>query len=388
MCRQQSFTILQKMITYVKRNKNVLLKEKMVPGIVKERVLIFIKGRECDMEKTEKEICALMEKVNDYWIAQNPETGDCAWERAAYFLGNMAAYEILKKPAYLEYAVRWAEKNGWNFSRNPQDQTTNADDLSCGETYMDLMEKYGVKGSMDHIRKTMEWTVQDPKNDYWWWIDAIYMALHFYNRMGICLKEKKLFDKAYRLFLNTKMERGLYDREEKLWYRDAGYLPDKVRTADGKKVFWSRGNGWVFAGLARTLEVLSPEHASYGEYEQTFREMAQSLRGCQCEEGFWHTSLLSPEEYDMPETSGTVLNVLGMLMGIRLGILPEDYRESAGKGFDALLREAVEKDGRIGWVQTVAAAPGAVKKECTNDYAVGTFLLVCRELIYEMRAER
>ena len=89
----------------------------------------------------------------------------------------------------------------------------------------------------------------------------------------------------------------------------------------------------------------------------------------------------------MPETSGTVLNVLGMLMGIRLGILPEDYRDCAIRGFDALVREAVQEDGRITWVQTVAAAPGPVRKECTNDYAVGTFLLVCRELIYEMRAE-
>lgn len=40
------------------------------------------------MAKTEKELCALMERVNDYWIGQNLETGDCAWERAAYFWGT------------------------------------------------------------------------------------------------------------------------------------------------------------------------------------------------------------------------------------------------------------------------------------------------------------
>ena len=69
--------------------------------------------------------------------------------------------------------------------------------------------------------------------------------------------------------------------------------------------------------------------------------MAQALRSCQQEDGFWHTSLLSPQEFDMPETSGTVPNVLGMLMGIRLWILPEDYRDSAIRGFDALVRDAV-----------------------------------------------
>ena len=44
-------------------------------------------------------------------------------------------------------------------------------------------------------------------------------------------------------------------------------------------------------------------------------------------------------------------------------------------------REAVEASGRIGWVQVVALKPGPVKKEDSNDYAVGTYLLVCRELI-------
>ena len=39
-----------------------------------------------------QEITALAEKVNDYWIAQNPAAGKCDWERGAYFLGDMAAY--------------------------------------------------------------------------------------------------------------------------------------------------------------------------------------------------------------------------------------------------------------------------------------------------------
>lgn len=327
------------------------------------------------------EIKALMEKVNDYWIAQNPEPGNCDWERAAYFLGNMAAYEILKKPDYLEYAVRWADANGWNFYHNQEHCTINADTLSCGETYMDLMEKYGVQGRMDHIQKTMEWTAQDPANDYWWWVDAIYMALHFYNRMGLYLNDERLTDKAYRLFINSKEERRCYDEEEKLWFRDESYLPEVARTAGGKKVFWARGNGWVFAGLARTLELLYQNNRYYGEYKRVYEEMAGALRRCQCADGFWHTSLLEPTEFDMPESSGTALNVLGFLIGIRLEILSEDYLECALKGFEALTRTAVDENGRIGWVQVVAAQPGAVKKESTNDYAVGTYLLICRELI-------
>lgn len=322
-----------------------------------------------------------MERVNDYWIAQNPGTGDCAWERAAYFLGNTAAYEVLKKPRYLDCAVEWARANDWNFHDNAGHCTTNADNLSCGETYLDLMEEYGIQGKKEHIMATMDWTAQDPHQDYWWWVDAMYMALNFYNRVGLLLRDERLLDKAYGLYRNAKDERRLFDREEKLWFRDENFLPEIARTAGGKKVFWARGNGWVFAGLARTLRTLSGGQRYYEAYREVFAEMADALRKCQCGDGFWRTSLLEPEEYDMPETSGTALIVLGMLIGVRLGILPEEYMECALRGFDALNREAVEESGKIGWVQVVALKPGPVKKEATNDYAVGTYLLVCRELI-------
>lgn len=98
------------------------------------------------------ELKALMEKVNDYWIAENPDVGDNAWERAAYFLGNIAAYDVLKKQQYLDYAIEWANANDWDFNRNENHNTTNADNVSCGETYMDLMTKYGVEGKNSAFR--------------------------------------------------------------------------------------------------------------------------------------------------------------------------------------------------------------------------------------------
>ncbi len=332
--------------------------------------------------RTVEELKYLMEKVNNYWIAENPDTGICAWERAAYFRGNMDAYEILGKQEYLDYAIKWANRNDWNFYDNENHNTTNADNLSCGEVYMDLLEKYDVDGRINHIAATMEWTATDSNNDYWWWVDTMYMALNFYNRMGIYMKNGNLFEKAYRLFMNSKVERGCWDEEEALWFRDENFLPDRARTMSGKKVFWSRGNGWVFAGLAKTLRTLPRTHKYYGEYLDVFVKMAQSLKNCQSEDGFWRTSLLEPDEFDMPETSGTVLNVLGYFIGIREGILPEEeYLETALKGFEAVTNVAMDEKGRIGWVQVVALKPGIVRQEATNDYAVGTYLCICRELI-------
>jgi rhamnogalacturonyl hydrolase YesR len=181
--------------------------------------------------------------------------------------------------------------------------------------------------------------------------------------------------------MNSKVDRGCYDEEEVLWFRDERFLADVAQTLNGKKVFWSRGNGWVLGGLARTLRTLPKAHKYYEEYRSVFVKTAASLRKCQSPDGFWRTSLLDSEEFDMPETSGTALNVLGMIIGIREGILDESYLECVWKGFDALTDIAMDENGRIGWVQVVALKPGIVRQEATNDYAVGTYLLICKELI-------
>lgn len=227
-----------------------------------------------------EEIKQQMEKVNDYWISQTPSSGDCAWERAAYFLGNMAAYEVLKKPEYLQRAIDWANENKWNFYNNENLSTTNADNLSCGETYMDLLLTYHVPGDWEKMKATMRFTAEDPANDYWWWVDTMYMALNFYNRMGLYLQDDRLLEKAWNLFMNSRTERRCYDEDEHLWFRDEDFLPEKARTQSGKKVFWSRGNGWVLAGIARTLRTLPAHYTHYDEYKTIFMDMAEAV--CRC----------------------------------------------------------------------------------------------------------
>src|SRR5438045_6383027 len=64
----------------------------------------------------------------------------------------------------------------------------------------------------------------------------------------------------------------LYDPAEHLYFRDSTYFEKKE--ANGKKVFWGRGNGWVMAGLVRVLQYLPAAHPDRPRFEQQFREMA------------------------------------------------------------------------------------------------------------------
>lgn len=93
-----------------------------------------------------------------------------------------------------------------------------------------------------------------PKGKYnrerWGWCDALFMAPPVYAQLALLNKDQKLLDFAFSEYRATT---GLlYNPEEKLFYRDIQWIG--TMEPSGKKLFWGRGNGWVYAGLAMMLE--------------------------------------------------------------------------------------------------------------------------------------
>ena len=91
--------------------------------------------------------------------------------------------------------------------------------------------------------------------------------------LGKATGTPKYFD-----YLNTvywAVTDHLFDKRYGLFYRDAGYFDAK--TARGKKVFWSRGNGWVLGGIPRVLQYLPKENEHYDRYVELFRTMSAAM---------------------------------------------------------------------------------------------------------------
>lgn len=86
-----------------------------------------------------------------------------------------------------------------------------------------------------------------------------------------------------------------------------------------------------------------------------------------------------------PETSGTAFFTYGLLWGINNGYLTDTkYKESAQKGWNYLKNKALQKDGRVGYVQPIGekAIPGqVVDAKSTADFGVGAFLLAACEYV-------
>ena len=163
----------------------------------------------------------------------------------------------------------------------------------------------------------------------------------------------------------------LFDKKESLYYRDESYMG---KLDNGTKIFWARGNGWVFAGLVNVMNELDPQSKEYKYFLNIYKKMAAKLLEIQTPEGHWAMSLLGQKFYPTPETSGTAFNVYGLAWGINQGILDKAaYTTAVKKGWNALVGH-VTNEGMLGYVQPIGAAPGKAWADKTEVYGTGAFL--------------
>jgi len=200
---------------------------------------------------------------------------------------------------------------------------------------------------------------------------------------------KTLHDPHYLVFSDTLYRQTyklLYNPEEKLFARDASYLVDAngvgKKEANGKKVFWSRGNGWVMAGLVNLLKEMPAKYEGRSFYISLFKQMADRLLGLQQADGLWRTSLLDPESFPGGEGSGSGFNCYALAWGVNQGILDKGSYLPAVKKAWIGLNTLVNDEGRVGWVQPIGADPRKnFNADSWESYGAGAFLLAGSEII-------
>ncbi|NID10713.1 glycoside hydrolase family 88/105 protein [Fibrivirga algicola] len=340
------------------------------------------------------DVLSAVQKANDYWQATYPTHGRAFWDNAAYHTGNMELYFLTKNDAYRRYSEAWAEHNQWMGAKET-DKTkwkysygeTNeyvlfGDYQICFQTYIDLYNLSPDPIKIARAREVMEYQMSTPKNDYWWWADGLYMVMPVMTKLYKLTGNKQYLDKLHEYF--TYANSIMYDQETGLYYRDAKYVYPKHKSGNGGKDFWSRGDGWVFAGLAKVLNDLPKNDPHRAEYIEKYKRMADAIIIAQQPDGYWTRSLLDPAFAPGPETSGTAFFTYGLLWGINNGYLKKrTYLPAALKGWTYLSTVALQPSGKIGYVQPIGekAIPGqVVNANSTTNFGVGAFLLAGSEL--------
>ena len=338
-----------------------------------------------------KEVLDILRLTNNYFMQKWPDTSkpiyttrwrpSNIWTRAVYYEGLMELHKIDPDKRYYDYAVDWGEKHEWGMRNGTE--TRNADDQACGQTYIDLYRIDPRSERIRDIKENIDYVIASGKVDDWTWIDAIQMAMPVFAKLGVLYKDERYFDYMYKMYVHSKNVEGggLYNREDKLWWRDKDFVPP-YKEPNGEDCYWSRGVGWVVAALVRVLEEIPEDQKHRAEYLQDFAELMEGLAAVQREDGFWNVSLHDPTNYGGRETTGTALFVYGMAWGINQGILDErTYRPKVEKAWKAMAQEAVHPSGFLGYVQGTGKEPkdgqpvSFASVPDFEDYGLGCFLL-------------
>jgi rhamnogalacturonyl hydrolase YesR len=326
-------------------------------------------------ELTRKNVSRAIEKVADWELARAQPHFNKDWTFAALYVGFMAVPKAAEGEKYQQAMLQMAKKFNWQ----PGSRVPHADDQAIGQTYLELYSRYHDPAMIAPIRERMDAVMalpDDPAKPLWWWCDALFMAPPVLANLSRATGERKYLDfMDHEWWITSSL---LYSPSNHLFFRDSSFL-DK-HEANGSSIFWSRGNGWVFAALARVLALMPPDYPSRPKYIAQFKEMAEELASLQGTDGLWRPGLLDAAAYPLPENSGSAFNTYGFAYGINSGILNRaKYQPVVQKAWQGLLSHIYE-DGRLGCIQPIGAAPGDFTAASSYVFGTGAFLLAGSEV--------
>ena len=345
-------------------------------------------------------VLKVLQQTNAYFMDKWPDAGKSIitnkerpsniWTRAVYYEGLMSLYQIDAKKEYYDYALQWGEKHNWGLRNGIT--TKNADDQACGQTYIDLYLLDKKPERIKDIKASIDLVMQSGKVSDWTWIDAIQMGMPVFAKLGKLYNDTAYYSYMYKMYMHSKNVEGggLYNAKDGLWWRDKDFVPP-YKEPNGEDCYWSRGNGWVVAALARVLETIPENEAHREEYLKTFNEMIKALVPIQRADGFWNVSLHDATHFGGKETSGTALFVYGMAWGVNHGVLDKaTYLPIIAKAWNAMTNDAVQKNGFIGYLQGTGKEPkdgqpvSYTSMPDFEDYGLGCFLLAGTE-VYKLK---
>ena len=338
-------------------------------------------------------VLVVMERVADWQLAHpNLKWEPTLWTQATFYAGMLALADLSASPRFHDAMMKMGETSGWklcDYHKSPY----NADDHCIGQTYAELYLRHRDPRMLAAMIERFDFVLAHPIADNlvfdrtvnpdwrntWSWCDALFMGPPAWVRLYAATGKKAYLDFAVEKWWKTSD--FLYDAKEHLYFRDNTFFPR--REANGEKVFWSRGNGWVMGGLVRVLQFLPADHPARARFVKQFQEMAARVLTCQQPDGLWRASLLDPASYPLKETSGSGFFAYALAWGVNQRLLDRAaYEPAVWKAWQALV-DCVTPEGRLTHVQPVGANPRQFDPDATEVYGVGAFLLAGSE-VYRM----
>jgi len=249
-------------------------------------------------------VTADMVSAANYWVANGTDLDSNDWQNATFHVGNL---DLVRTTGVSNHrTLPWAQANNYQLQSEPNGPFF-ADYMAAGEAYLALQffhpDRTTLQALEDRVNAEVA-SVQSGQTRYWNTVDALNMAMPSFTQLAVLDNSQADLDAMHTLFEFTKSGvagRGLYNPLIGLWHSDASTI--------GTNTFWSRGNGWALAAMAKTLTDLPATDPHRAEYLQVFQRMALTLLFLQRPDGFWNVDLTNPFDHPGPETTGVVPKV-------------------------------------------------------------------------------
>ncbi|MCR4764464.1 MAG: glycoside hydrolase family 88 protein, partial [Lachnospiraceae bacterium] len=290
----------------------------------------------------------------------------------------LSLYEFTGEKSYLDFAVAFADyfvqEDG--SIRTYSVQEYNLDNINPAKNLFRLYDHTGrekYKKALDLVRSQLDTMPRTASGNFWHkkvypnqvWLDGLYMAQPFYMEYETRFRNMQGCPDSFKQFQNV--EKNMRDKETGLYYHGFDesremYWADQ--TTGCSPNFWLRSIGWFTLGLVDTAAAMHEALYYERRYLQGMLEnLADSLLPWQAENGMFYQIINRPDDpRNYLETSGTALIAAGLLRGVRLGFLPERYKEIAEKAFYGITEKYLSRneDGspRLGGICLVAGLGG------------------------------
>ncbi len=240
----------------------------------------------------------------------------------------------------------------------------NIDNVNAGKTLFALYEINGrekYRRAIDLIYSQVKTQPRTEAGNFWHkkiypnqvWLDGMYMGQPFYMEYETKFNNKENYADIFKQFANVI--RIMRDPETGLYYH--GYDASKEifwcdKETGLSKNFWLRALGWYSMAMLDTLAKCEPGEEYAAEYDAlkaAFVQFMDDMLKFQDENGMWYQlPTLKDKAPNYPEASGTSIMAYSLLKGVRLGFLPERYREYGIKAFNGVCDKYLkETDGEL-----------------------------------------
>ncbi len=262
----------------------------------------------------------------------------------------------------------WLEKDG---TLKYDADEYNIDHITPGRAMMTLYrvtgdEKY--RTATEQIRAQLKTHPRTKEGGFWhkkiypnqMWLDGLYMGEPFYAEYSAVWNEDNWTDIANQF---VWMETHARDKKTGLLYH--GWDESKSQQWANKETglsphVWGRAMGWYAMALVDVLDYFPKTNPRRAELVAILNREAEAITKYQDKKsGVWFDIVdLPARPKNYLESSGSAMFVYALAKGVRQGVLPDKYLQTANKGWAGIRKEFIKEtgDGNLDWEGTVSVS--------------------------------